>query len=229
MRKLIFSLVFLLALFLAVEIGVTVLSERGVEKVMRSQYGLPSNLKVSINSFPLTMSLIRNHLGEIRLSWEDNLRFMSSGGMETSAPYYAQVAVYDVELNMPSLLKGRLDIRKISRIKTSISFDEVAINIAFGRENGSFKVEESHIYEIYNGVKIQYKVKVVDGNTISIKPFFGSTDDKESLTDPQSEVQYPSFLIKIPGLPLNARLESVSSEGNRVVLGISIPMWEGYL
>jgi LmeA-like phospholipid-binding len=229
LRKLLFSLVFLLALLLAVEIGVTILSERGVEKVMSSQYGLPSNLKVSINSFPLTMSLVRNHLGEIRLSWEDELTFMSSNGTETRAPYYGKVVVYDVELNMTSLLKGHLEIRKISHLETSISFDESSINSAFGRENGSFKVEDGHIYEDYYGLKIQYKVKVVDGNTISIEPFLGSTNDEDSPENPQSVVHYASFTIRIPGLPLNAKLESVSSEGNRVILSISIPMWEGYL
>lgn len=229
MRKIIFSLATLLALLLAVEIGVTLLSEHGLEKVMRSQYGLPDNLKVSINSFPLAMSLLRNHLGEVQFSWEDELEFMAPTGTKTRAPYYGRVTVYDVELNMPSLLKGRLEIRKISRIKTSIAIDETPINHALGHENNFFIIENGRVYKLSDGNKIQYKVKVLGDYSLYVEPVNGSTSGEGSPQYPQSEVQVPQLVIEIDALPFGAKLESVSPEGDRLIFVISIPMWEGYL
>lgn len=229
MRKIIFSLVILLALFLAVEIGITLFSERGLEKVMRSQYGLPSTLKVSINSFPLTLSLARNHLGEIRLSWDGDLYFTGPDGVETHAPYHGNVAVYDIELNMPSLLKGRLDIRKISRIKTMIVLDEASLNEAFGAHDRIFIVEEGEVFEIRNGIRIKYEVEVLDDTTMAIEPVLDSTNGVESSENTQPGVHPSPQLIKAEALPFQAGLQSITSEGDLLILEISIPEWEGYL
>jgi translation initiation factor IF-1 len=229
LRKIIFIVIILLALLLAVEVGVTLLSEHGVERVIRSQYGLPDNLQVSINSFPLTLSLLRNHLAEVRIYWEDELGFAATGGVETSAPYYGQVAVYDIELNMPSLLRGRLDIKKISHMRTAIVFGESSVNKAFGLGDQGFKIEDGEIYTAYGGIRINYKVKVSEGNVVTIEPQVDSSVDIDSQANPQSGINIPPLEISFYAMPFDAKLEKVRVEGDKVILEISIPMWEGYL
>lgn len=229
MRKIIFSLVVFLALLLALEVGVTLLIQHGMERAMRSQYDLPSSLKVSINSFPLIVSLFRNHLGELRLSWEGDMESLAPGGEKTNPSYYGQVNLYDVELNMPSLLTGKLDIREISRIKAAITLDENSLNEALGRESGEIRIEDGEIFEVKDGQKIQYKVKVADDNTIAMEPYFGSISGVETSENTQGDVKAAPLEVELTGLPMNAALKRATSEGNKVVLEVSIPMWEGYI
>jgi hypothetical protein len=227
--KLIYVIVIALVLLLAAEMGVTLFAEHGAERVLQSQYGMPPNLKVSINSFPLLVSLMRNHLGEIRITWNDDLYMFSSLGGETALPYLGQAVVDDVELDMPSLLRGRLDIKKISRIKAVISVEEASINQVFGNQNMIIDIQDGSLFVTYKGLKIQYEVKVADDNSLAVTPFPASTNGGDSAINPQSEVQPPSLVIKAYALPLDSKVESVRLEGDKFIMGISIPMWEGYL
>ena len=130
MRKILFSVIVLLALLLAAEVGVTILSQNGLEKAISSQYELPSSLRVSINSFPFLLSLARNHLAELQLTWEDELDYQVEEGALESMHYSGCVSLYDVELNMPSLLTGKLDVRDVSRMEATMAVDVGLINEA---------------------------------------------------------------------------------------------------
>lgn len=229
MRKILFALVLLLALLLAAEMVVTFLSQRGMEKAISSQYELPSSLKVSINSFPLILSLARNHMGELRLAWEGNLSCQCGEGEEMKPAYSAQVNLYDVELEMPSLLGGRLEIREISRIKAEIFLDETSINEIAGDYIGPVLIDDGDIYFVQDGEKVRYKVKVLDNRTLSFYPHSGYTGDSGSHDEAHPTLESGMTEVRLEGLPLDSRLEKASSDRGMLILEISIPMWEGYM
>ena len=145
MRKLLFSVIILVALLLGAEVGITLLSQHGMEKALSAQYELPSNLEVSINSFPYLISLFRNRLGELQLNWQGELQYGVDEGAAANLPYTCRVNLYDVELNMPSLLTGKLEIRDISRLKALIYLETADINEALGISEGGFFVQDDSL------------------------------------------------------------------------------------
>jgi len=229
LRKILFTLVILLALLLAAEMVVTFLSQRGMEKAISSQYELPSSLKVSINSFPLILSLARNHMVEIRLAWEGNLSCRCEEEEEMEPAYSAQVNLYDVELEMPSLLGGRLEIREISRIKAEIFLDETSINEIAGDNIGPVLIDDGDIYFVQNGEKVRYKVKVLDNRTLSFYPHSGYTSDSGYHDEAHPTLESDTTEVRLEGLPLDSQLEKASSDRGMLILEITIPMWEGYM
>jgi hypothetical protein len=218
-------LVTLLALLLAAEVGVTLLSQHGMERALRSQYELPSSLEVSINSFPYLLSLARNHMGEVQLVWQAELQYQAGEGAIDSIPYEGRVNLYDVELSMPSLLTAKLEIRQISRQKAEISMDIESLNQALGIHAGALVVENDRLYMDVKGEKTQYKVKVIGDNALAIEPYFESMVASGLYSNPDYGVETVEFI----SLSLSAILLNASINGGRVVVEISIPMWEGYL
>jgi hypothetical protein len=225
LRKILFSAMALIVLLLAAEVGVTLLSQHGMEKALRSQYELPESLEVSINSFPFLLSLARNHLGELQLSWDGELGYSPEEGRTEYMPYVGRVNLYDVKISMPLLLRGRLEIRDISRVKAEISIDDDAINEVFGSPGDGFLIDDDKIYRIKGGEKIQYKVKTSKGTTLVIEPLNGYISDSGFTENTEEELQE----VKLNGFPLEAKLHNASVRDGKVVLEISIPMWEGYL
>ena len=225
MRKILFSVIVLLALLLAAEVGVTLLSQKGLERAMRSQYELPESLEVSINSFPFLLSLARNHLAELRFSWEGEIEYMVEEGMLASMPYSGWISIYDVELNMPSLLRGRLEVRDVSRLEGAITAEVSSINDGIGITEGGFYVEDGRLYAGEGNEKTRFKVKVLDSRTVAIGPYNAYTGTEGTGTKPDSQV----YTVTINALPFGAELKNASLDDANVVLEISIPMWEGYL
>ncbi len=225
MRKILFGLVLLVAVLLVLEVGVTLLSQKGMERALRSQYGLPSSLEVSINSFPFLVSLARNHLGQLDLSWDGELECMVEAGMSVPVAYSARASLYDVELSMPYLLGGKLAIKNISRVKANISLIEEAINDIFLYLRQTYTIEDDRIFLVEDGSKIQYKVKVAGIDEISFEPLPGYTANENQDLNPNPKVK----TIKMHSLPMDARLQSASVSGGKVKIEISIPDWEGYL
>ena len=225
MRKLVFGLIALLSLFLVVEIGVTLLSQKGMERALQAQYDLPSSLQVSINSFPFILSLARNHLAELEVSWEQELEYVVEEGMYARVPCGTVVDLYDVELNMTSLFGGKLDIRSISRMKAIMSFDAKAIADLFGLPEEEFVIQDDEFFRILDGEKYQYKIKVNGDSSLELSPYGRSTLDEGSSEKADSPVEIAEFT----SLPLGSSLKRASIDGGKVVIEISIPMWEGYL
>jgi hypothetical protein len=229
LRKILFTLVILLAMLIAAEMVVTFLSQRGMEKAISSQYELPSSMKVSINSFPLIISLARNHMGEIRLTWEGEIDCQFGEGEEEQLAYNAQVDLYDVELEMTSLLGGRLEIREISRIKAVFFLDESAVNEMVGDRIGPVLIDDGDIYFVHDGEKIRYKVEVSDDRTLIFYPHSDYTSDSGSSDESNPALEAGITEVVMEGLPLDSRLEKASSDRGLLIIEISIPMWEGYM
>jgi len=220
-----FAIVIILALLLAAEVGVTLLSQHGMERALRGQYELPDSLEVNINSFPYLVSLARNHLNELRLTWEGELDYQVEEGMLDSLHYSGSVSLYDVELNMPSLLTARLEIRDISRLKAAISLDISGLNEALGIVDGTLIVEDGRLYVSLAGEKTQCKVKVTAQDSITFEPNGYSMPSTGSASNVNAWVK----TLRIAEPPLGAELSNASVYGEDVVVEISIPMWEGYL
>jgi hypothetical protein len=218
-----------MALLLSFEAGVTVLSERGIQKALKSQYGMPDNIKVSVNSFPLTVSLVRNHLGQVKITWQAQAMMTTQDGKETDSDYFGQINLYDVELDMPALIRTSLAIRQISRVKAAIILDQENLDSALGLEPGSLSISDGHLQEAKSNPKLEYKVKVSGGDTISLEPLSGYSGDSDSPKNPQSAVQQASATINADELPLQASFQSASIEGDYLVIDIAIPIWEGYI
>ncbi len=225
MRKILFAVVLVLALLLAAEVGVTLLSQHGMERALRSQYELPASLEVSINSFPYLASLVRNHISELQLAWEGDLQYQAGEGTLASMPYAGIVNLYDVELNMPSLLKAKLEVSKVSRRKAAIAIDVADLNRAIGLRGGALRVDEGLLFVVEGERKTQYVVKVSDDNALALQPFTGYTDSRDSGQNPDAEV----YTLVFTSLPLDAELLNARVEGEEVILDMSIPSWEGYL
>ncbi len=225
MRKLLFVAITLLALLLAAEVGVTLLSQYGMERALRSQYDLPPNLEVNINSFPYLLSLGRNHLGELQLDWEGEVEYSVEEGALESMLYTCRVNLYDVELKMASLLTGKLEIRDISRLKAVIGIDLSDLNQALALPGGGFFVEDGRLYAAVEGKKTQYKVKASGENTLAIEP----ADSSSGTTGSQADLDVTVETVELSGLPMDCELDAARMDGERIMIEISIPSWEGYL
>ena len=225
MRKILFSIVTLLALLLAVEVGLTLLSQHGMERALRSQYELPPSLEVNINSFPYLLSLARNHMGEVRMSWKGDLQYEVVDGALESIPYEGSVELYDVELDMPSLLTGRLEMKHISRQEATISIDLESLNQALATSGCSLELENERLYARFGGRKTRCMVKVSGDNSLEIAPYDAFSDSSGSYQDYDVGLETVIF----EGLPMESILLNASTKPDMVVLEISIPMWEGYL
>ncbi len=225
MRKLLFGAILILALLLAAEVGITLLSQHGMERALSAQYELPPSLTVSINSFPYLISLARNHLAELQLVWDAELQYQASEGAVADIPYAGRLNMYDVELNMTSLLKGRLEIRNISRLKAFIYLEVKDLNEALGISDGGFFIEDERVFTFAGGEKAQYRVKVTGQFTLSLVPLNAYMQTQALPANNEYQVQTVVFM----SLPMESELSYASIEGDKVVLAISIPMWEGYL
>ena len=225
MRKILFTIVTLLILLLAVEVGMTLLSQHGMERALRSQYELPPSLEVNINSFPYLLSLARNHMGEVRMSWKGGLQYEVDDGALESMPYEGTVDLYDVELDMPSLLRGRLEMRHISRQEATISIALESLNQALFMSGCSLEIENDKLYAWLDGEKTRCMVKVCGDNSLEISPYGAFTDSSGSYQDSDVGVE----TLEFDALPMGSILLNASTDRDTIVLEISIPMWEGYL
>ncbi len=225
MRKILFMTLILAALLLAAEVGVTLLSQHGMERALRSQYELPSSLVVSINSFPYLVSLARNHIGELQMTWEGEVQYHAGEGSLETMPYRGSVNLYDVELSMPSLLSGRLEVRDISRQKARISLGIEDLASALGMKKSSLTAEDGRLFMQIEGEKTQYKVKVAEETTLSFEPLDGSIEGTGSSPNPDEGIKAIDFYY----MPLDAKLSTACVKGEGIEIEISIPMWEGYL
>ncbi|MDY6793966.1 MAG: LmeA family phospholipid-binding protein [Actinomycetota bacterium] len=223
------AVIILAVLLLAAEVGITYLSQRGMEKSICYQYTLPSNLEVRINSFPLLISLARNHLGELRFSWEGDLECMAAEGESVNVDYRARVDMYDVELNMTALLSGRLELKSISRIEADVFLDALELEGLLGLDTGTLRIENDGFFVYGGGEIIQYEVKASGKNGIVLNPRYISTDDEDSIGYPEAVLNAGPITLEFGAFPLEARIESARIDRGQLVLGIDIAMWDGYL
>ncbi len=225
LRRILFAVAALLLLLLLAEVGVTLLSQWGMQKALRSQHGLPPSLEVSIDSFPCTLSLLRNHLAEVCLRWTHELALRSREGELASHDYACRVALYDVELNMASLLGGKLELKRVSRQEACIALKIEVLNDAIGLPAGTLVAENGRLYLLRGAEKTRCLVKVVADNALAVVPQEGYIPATPSDTDPDSALE----TLEFSPAPMGAVLLNASVSGGMVIIEISVPVWEGYL
>jgi len=224
LRRILFTLAVLIALLLAVEVGLTMLSQRGLALALRGRYGLPRDLEARISSFPLLMSLARNHLAELQLSWSGTLTMVHDGS-EEEIPCSGSARLYDIELDLSSLLMGKLELRSISRLEAALSLDREAVARMLERGKDEVTLEEGRVCLLEGGAKRKLRVKVVDENAVALEESAPSTGGSGS-----GNVYQPSvYTFDFNAVPLEAEFRTASVTGERLRIEISIPMWEGYL
>ncbi len=224
LRKLLFLVALLIALLLGVEVGMTMLSQRGLAMALRGRYGLPEKLEARINSFPLLVSLARNHLAELQLRWEGDLSLEREGGLDM-LPCEGNVRLYDVELDIPALLKGGLELRSISRLEASLALERGALAAMMGVGENEIWFESGRICLAVGGKKMKYRVKVQGDRTLALEEVVESSGGSGSGSYTQPSI----YTFEFTRVPMEGNLRTASVSGDRMLVEISIPMWEGYL
>jgi hypothetical protein len=135
------------------------------------------------------------------------------------------VNIYDVELNMPALLTGRLEVREVSRGRAAMIVDISELGRSMGLPEGTLTADADQLFLTEAGEKTQYVVKVSGENEVSIEPFQGYMESEDSAQNPEVGV----YTVVFPSLPMESELRNARIEGGEVVLEMSIPVWEGYL
>ncbi|NPV58331.1 MAG: hypothetical protein HPY75_01560 [Actinobacteria bacterium] len=224
MRKILFLTAMLIALLLAVEVGMTMLSQRGLAMALRGRYGLPEKLEARISSFPLLVSLVRNHLSELQLRWSGELA-MDFDGSRDRVPYEGSARIYDAELDIPALLRGRLEFKSISRIEAAVAFEKDAVAMMMGVEERCLAFEDGRICVTEGGTKHKYRVKVLGERAIGLEEITDSCGGKGSSYESKPCIETFEF----NDIPMEGFFRTASVSGDRLSIEISIPMWEGYL
>ncbi|MBC7254043.1 MAG: hypothetical protein H5T72_08755 [Actinobacteria bacterium] len=227
LRRVLLILAAIGALALGLETAVTYLVQRGMEEALKRQYGLPEDLRARINSFPLVLSLARNRIRDLRLEWAGEASFRSEEG-STSVPYGCELRLCDMELDMPAVLQGRLEIRSLSRLLSSLSFElpELCplLGVSFISDDGSGFIIAGRGTE-----EVKYEVHVSGSREIEFRPL-SSLMNSSGLPknyEPVIEGLRKTFILE--GFPLEITLLTVEVEEGKLSMRMRVDEWEGYL
>ncbi len=228
MRRLLYVLVLLAALLLGAEVALTFLSQWGMGRALSAQYGLPQDTEVRINSFPFLVSVMRNHLGEVRFYWNGILIFRK-GFDEKHMAYEGEAILRDVGLSMSAVIRGKLEIESISSAKITVSLnmeDIAAFLDEGGRETGS---DDVTVAREADAGEDNYQVKVLDENHICLYPSKPSTLNLDEKPSDEAKDEGSGICLEISGLPLDGFLKTASLDGKKLILQLGVPLWFGYL
>lgn len=228
MRRFLFMLVIVIGLLLGAEISLTFLTQKGMERALSRQYGLPPDVEASIGAFPFILSLARNHLGELRFSWHGECSLASAAGAG-EVSYHCVAYLYDVELSMPSLMRGNLRIDSLSRMQAYLEMEarEITSLLHVGIFSGTG--DEGVIETLKDGIIYQYKVKVSGEHELSFAAVTEAWPGERGTTENKATVEGGVIRVELSGMPMEASLKKASLKGEKMELEISFPEWEGYL
>lgn len=227
LRRFLYALIFLTVVLLGAEVSLTLLSQWGMGKALSTQYGLPPHTLVRINSFPFLVSLMRNHLGEVRFFW-DGVLVCASGADELRIGYEGEAVLRDVELRMSSIIRGNLDIVSISsaKVTVSMSFDDMAVlfhEVGRDAESGDKAAGANYASES------NYQVKILDEHHIYLYRSEASTLNLDIAEKGETRIKEVGIQAELKDLPLGAFLKTASMDGEKLVLHLGVPGWQGYL
>ncbi|MBC7247741.1 MAG: DUF2993 domain-containing protein [Actinobacteria bacterium] len=228
MRRVLYLLVTLLALALLAEVALTVLVQRGMERALARRYGLPDDLEVAVGAFPFLVSLARERIGELRLSWRGECLLSHAGG-ESAVTYHCVAYLYDVEVSFASLLRGDLQMRSLSRVDAHLDIPLTEAATLLGVDDVTVTGDGGLLVTSAEGGERRYGVRVIgdDGIAFSTDIDSGGPGGVSSEPVPQAQGGEPNF--RLSGLPMEAKAVSATIDGDRIVIEISIPEWVSYL
>ncbi|MGQ9757635.1 MAG: LmeA family phospholipid-binding protein [Actinomycetota bacterium] len=224
LRKLLVILAILGAMVLGAETALTYLAQRGMEEAFEKQYGLEEDLRVAINSFPFIVSLARNHIRELRLEWRGEIHFVS-GDVDHPLPCSLEISMQDVELDMPSVLRGRLVIRSLSYLSSRLLIGIADLVPLLG---GGIAVPggvEGSSYMATGEVDFEYKVEIYGDKSICFTPIMASTQAQRLPSKDQPSIEGMAKIYSLEGIPLRFSLLSAVLRGGFLDLKLDIKEW----
>lgn len=228
LRRVLFAACLLGVLVLGLETGLAYLSQRGMEEALERQYEWEDGLRVSINSFPLTVSLLRNHIRELRLDWSGEFS-LASGESEHRLPCALDIRMYDVELDMPAILRGRLYIRSLSRVTARMEVRLVDLGPLLGGKVYLPADPDGCIYVLREGNEYKYQVKVKNYEELCFIYEGISTLGSGLSSEPEGLVKGFNECFQLKGLPVRFSLLTVEVDGDSLVMTLRVEEWRDYL
>jgi len=227
LRRVLLILALVGVLALGLETAVTYLAQRGMEEALRRQYGLPEGLRARINSFPLVLSLARNRIRDLRLEWEGEASFRSAE-RSTTVPYGCQLRLCDMELDMPAVLRGRLEIRSLSRLLSSLSFELPDLCPLLGAS--LLSTDENGFIIARRGMEeVKYEVHVSGSRELEFRSLSASRNPSGSAGQDEPVIEGSSRVFALEGLPMEMTLLTAEVEGGKLSVRVKVDEWEGYL
>lgn len=227
MRRILVVTAVLLALALGLEMSVTYLAQRGMEKALERQYNLNEGLRVRINSFPFIISLIKNRIRDLRLEWNGDLYLSTS---QTTYPVFSScvLRMNDVELDMSAILQGRLEIRSLSRSNSEFRIPLADLEPIIGGVS-LFSYEDGTIGAEISQVKFKIEVYISGDNRLTFLPVLVSSGTSGKTGNIESYIKGLETTVSVEGFPMRFVLLAAWVEGDNLLVKVDVKEWEGYL
>jgi hypothetical protein len=229
-RRIVFALVVILALFLAFEVGAAALGEYALTRAVRREWDLPPSTGITIDSFPICVSLFRNRFRRVKVTWKDRLVFIDSGGGEREVDYSAAAVLYDVGLDLSSLFSGRPLLQDISFSETKFFIGEEGLADMLGVPREDLEIVEGEVRVRKAGLKSYCKVEIDVIGDEGISVFYSqvSMNDEDSGYG-EGCTDTSTLVLRAGSLPAGGRLKSAFVEGENIVLEVEVSAWRGYI
>ncbi len=225
LRRMLYAAIALLVLMLGAEISLTLLSQRGLERALTTQYGLPPDTDVNISSFPFLMSFMRGRISELRISWNEECMLSSRDSRNPVGCRYT-VFLHDVSLSLPSLFRGEFRLSSLSRMKASMEVDASLLVKAVNLGDLVSITDKDGITVSVGGIQHQYKVKITGSRDGVFYHREGSSGTVEGENGAEGGLEPDVVMFTVQNPSLGADLKSASICGSSVVFELSIPEWE---
>jgi hypothetical protein len=182
----------------------------------------------AVGAFPFLVSLARGRIGELRLSWWGECLLSHAGG-ESAVTYRCVAYLYDVEVSFPSLLRGDLQMRSLSRVDAHLELPLAEAAHLLGVRDVAVTGDGGFLATGADGVERRYGVRVMGDDGIAFSTDAALESPGGGSAGPVPQVEGGEIRLRLYGLPLEARAVSATVDGERMVIEVSIPEWEGYL
>lgn len=227
LRRVLFALALTAALALSLEMAVTYLAQRGMEEALERQYGLHDGLRVRINSFPLIVSLAKNHIRDLRLEWTGDL-CLSTEERSLPVPAVCDLRMNDVELDMAAVFGGRLEIRSLSRLSSVFRIPLAGLEPLLGGV-ATFSESEGMIGVDVSGLNLKYEVYISGEDRMTFRPHPVSKGMSGQTNESKPYIDSSEITVSVGGFPMRFALLSASVEGDQLSMKVVLEEWEGYL
>jgi hypothetical protein len=134
----------------------------------------------------------------------------------------------DVELDMPAVLRGRLELKSVSRLRSTLSFELADLGPLLGK-TAPFSESDGLITVKDGTARVKYKVNVMGGQNLYFQPVSASTGTSEHAGEYEPVIEGSVNTFTMEGFPMEFYLLAASVEGDRLVIRIGVEEWEGYL
>ncbi|MHB8781560.1 MAG: LmeA family phospholipid-binding protein [Candidatus Geothermincolia bacterium] len=216
LKRLLMLAIVLLALLLAVEIGLTIAAQHGISAYLERHFAMEGRPGVSLSSFPITFSIARGRINRIRVTVTDEVEVASYSGSLVALPYELVADAQDVRFSPSALIRGSGSISALA-LEAQLLLNEEALDRYFDGVGLIFSLGQGTIHVAHQSAPartVECEVYVYDGDTMALAP------DPEDLAalGPLPLPQMPLLLnLPLASLPFEPTLLSVRVEAGRLL------------